>query len=286
MRLDAYLAQYWPEYSRSQWQKYLKSGYVSVNGAVETSAKRALGEDDEVQVNLPTAPDFSGQSLPVLYEDDRVLVINKPSGVLTHAKGAVTEEFTVADFVRSKMTEPEETNRPGIVHRLDRATSGVLITAKDPEAKRQLQKQFSERKAKKTYLAIVKGKLKHVAARIDLPIERNPKAPATFRIAANGKAATTDYRILASQGQYSLVELKPLTGRTHQLRVHLKHLGAPILGDELYGGGKSPLERLALHAWQLEITVPTSRRLTFSAPIPDDFRQALVKLKLDDDAIN
>lgn len=286
MRLDAYLAQYWPEYSRSQWQKYLKNGYVSVNGVTETSAKRTLGEDDEVQVNLPAAPDFSGQSLPLIYEDDRVLVINKPTGVLTHAKGAVTEEFTVADFVRSKMTEPEDSNRPGIVHRLDRATSGLLIAAKDPATKRLLQKQFSERKTKKTYLAIVKGKLKHPTARIDLPIERNPKSPATFRIAANGKPATTDYRVLASQGQYHLVELKPLTGRTHQLRVHLKHLGAPILGDELYGGGKSPLNRLALHAWQLEITVPTSQRLTFTAPLPEDFRQALIKLKLPNDVIS
>lgn len=228
------------------------------------------------------APDFSKESLPVIYEDDNVLVINKPTGILTHAKGAVIEEFTVADFVKSKMLEPEDNNRPGIVHRLDRATSGVLIAGKDPVSKRYLQKQFSERKAKKTYLAIVKGELKHQAAKIDLPIERNPKAPATFRISANGKPASTDYQVLSTNGKYSLVELKPLTGRTHQLRVHLRHLNAPILGDELYGGGKSPIGRLCLHAWQLEITIPTSQRKTFTAPLPDDFKYALETLGLEE----
>ncbi|HET7630103.1 MAG TPA: RluA family pseudouridine synthase [Candidatus Saccharimonadales bacterium] len=285
MRLDAYLAQYWPEYSRSQWQKYLKAGYVLVNGEIETSAKRQLGEDDEVKVELPSEPDFSEESLPVIYEDDQVIVINKPTGILTHAKGAVVEEFTVADFIKPRMTEPEDNNRPGIVHRLDRATSGVLIAGKDPDSKRYLQKQFSERKAKKTYLAIVKGQLKHQAAKIDLPIERNPKAPATFRVGPNGKSASTDYRVLSISGKYSLIELKPLTGRTHQLRVHLQYLNAPILGDALYDGGKSPIGRLCLHAWQLEITVPSRERKTFVAPPPEDFKQALVKLGLDDASI-
>lgn len=276
MRLDAYLAQYWPEFSRSQWQKYVTAGYVRINGEVVTSAKTVLGEDDEVTTHVPPAPDHSDKELPLLYEDDNVLVINKPSGVLTHAKGAVLDEFTVADFVRARLTEPDETNRPGIVHRLDRETSGVMICARNPETKGKLQKQFQERKAKKTYLAVVKGQPKISQAKIDLPIERNPKAPASFRVGANGKNAMTQYRTLASNGKMSVIELKPETGRTHQLRVHLAYLGAPILGDNLYGGGKSPLGRLCLHAKELEITVPPSQRKTFSAEPPGDF-QALIE---------
>src|SRR5687768_13231876 len=149
MRLDSYLAQYWPEFSRSQWQKYVTAGYVHVNGVVQTSSKYSLGEDDEVTTHVPDRPDYSKSELPVIFENDDVIVINKPVGVLTHAKGAVADEFTVADFVRGHMSEPDDTNRPGIVHRLDRGTSGIIIAAKNAEAKRHLQKQFQDRKAKK-----------------------------------------------------------------------------------------------------------------------------------------
>lgn len=273
MRLDAYLAQHKPEFSRSQWQKYLSKGYVTVNGKIETSVKKVLGENDEVKTNLPAEPDFATHTLPVIYEDEYVVVVNKPLGVLTHAKGAVVDEFTVADFVKLKLTEPDDTNRPGIVHRLDRQTSGVLIAAKDSATKRLLQKQFQDRKAKKTYLALVNGQPKLDEAKIDLPIERNPKKPATFRVGAGGKAAQTTYKVLQSNGKISLIELRPTTGRTHQLRVHLSHIGHPILGDELYGGAKSPLERLCLHAWKLEITIPPSNRQTFEAQPPKEFKE-------------
>ena len=133
MRLDSYMAEYWPEYSRSQWQKYIELGLVKVNGSVELSVKRTLGEDDEVTHDTLPVASFDSHTLPVVYEDDHVIVINKPSGVLTHAKGALTEEFSVAEFVRPKMTETDDSNRPGIVHRLDRATSGIIICAKDSE---------------------------------------------------------------------------------------------------------------------------------------------------------
>lgn len=271
MRLDVYVAQYWPEYSRSVWQKYIVAGYVQVNGAVQTSTKYTLDEDDEVTVHIPDAPDFSGQTLPVVYEDDFVVVINKPTGILTHAKGAVAEEFTVADFVKARMSEPEETNRPGIVHRLDRDTSGVMIAAKDSATKHLLQKQFQDRKAHKTYLAIVDGRPKVDAATLDLPIERNPKRPSEHRVGVNGKSASTRYEVVASNGRYSLVRLYPETGRTHQLRVHMAYIGTPIVGDKLYGKEKSPIGRLCLHAESLEITIPTSRRETFSADPPQDF---------------
>lgn len=271
MRLDAYLAQYWPEYSRSQWQKYITAGYVQVNGSVETSAKRTLGEDDEVTTHVPDQPDFSDDMLPIIFENDDVIVINKPPNVLTHVKGAVSEEFTVADFVRRHMTEPDETNRPGIVHRLDRGTSGIIIAAKNSVAKRHLQKQFQDRKAKKEYIAVVAGRPKHEKARIELPIERNPKAPASFRVGAGGKSAVTDYEVVAANDKYSVISLRPVTGRTHQLRVHLHELGTPIVGDTLYGGAKSPIDRMCLHAKSLEITLPGGDRRTFTAEPPADF---------------
>lgn len=275
VRLDQYVAMYWPEFSRSQWQKYIEAGYVKVNGNVEVSPKSQLGEDDEVSVDLPSAPDYSEHSLPVIYEDDNVLVVNKPTGVLTHSKGAVNEEFTVAEFVRSRTTDAADTNRPGIVHRLDRDTSGVIITAKNSETKSMLQKQFQDRRAKKTYLAIVDGELKHPEANIDLPIERNPKKPATHRVGAGGKSAFTAYKVLANNGRYSVVELKPTTGRTHQLRVHLEYVGHPIVGDPLYGGSQSPLGRLCLHAKSLEITIPVGDRRTFEAEVPEDFAKLM-----------
>lgn len=275
MRLDQYVAQFWPEYSRSVWQKYIAAGYVRVNDTVITSAKYELDEDDEVTVHVPSEPDYSSDELPVIYEDDHVLVINKPAGVLTHAKGEISEEFTVADFVRLRMTEKDTTNRPGIVHRLDRDTSGVIICAKDSETKGKLQKQFQDRKAHKTYLAVVRGTPKKFVATLDLPIERNPKKPSTHRVGVNGKSAVTRYEVLATNGTYSVVRLHPETGRTHQLRVHMAYIGTPIVGDRLYGTEKSPIDRLCLHAEQLEITIPVSRRETFQAVPPADFQKLM-----------
>ncbi|NCU30511.1 RluA family pseudouridine synthase [Candidatus Saccharibacteria bacterium] len=270
MRLDRYMAKYWPEYSRSVWQKYIESGLVKVNGEICTSVRQNLSEDDIVTYMTLPVVDFQGKTLPVVYEDDHVTVINKPSGVLTHAKGAITSEFSVADFMRSRMAEPDDTNRPGIVHRLDRATSGIIICARDSATKSQLQKQFQDRKAHKTYLAVVDGLPKHLEAKIDLPIERNPKSPSTFRVGARGKNALTAYKVIAHNDKYSVLELKPYTGRTHQLRVHLAHIGVPIVGDDIYGGSSSPIRRFCLHAKSLEITIPLSKRKTFEALPPDE----------------
>ena len=275
MRLDQYMAQYWPEYSRSTWQKYIEMGYVLVNGVVETSVRRLLDEDDEVTHSTLPVVDASDITLPIVYEDDHVVVINKPSGVLTHAKGEVSTEPTVADFVRGRMTEVDDTNRPGIVHRLDRDTSGIMIAAKDATTKHALQKQFQDRKAHKTYIAIVRGAPKHHEANIDLPIARNPKNPSSFRVDPKGKSAQTHYEVIGSRENMSVVRLKPVTGRTHQLRVHMAHIGTPIVGDKVYEGGKSPIDRLCLHAEQLEITIPTSQRKTFTADLPDDMQELI-----------
>lgn len=277
MRLDAYMAEYWPEYSRSVWQKYIEAGYVTVNGAVETSTKKLLGEDDEIKYEIPAAPDHSKRDLPIIYQDDNVIVINKPAGALTHSKGALNDEFTVAEFFRQFTTYNLGTNRPGIIHRLDRDTSGVMIGARNPETASLLQRQFADRKVKKTYIAEVVGHLKDPVAVIDLPIGRNPSAPSTFRVDAKGKSAETSYEILAENEKTSLVRLKPRTGRTHQLRVHMQYMGTPIVGDRVYG---KESDRLYLHAYQLEITIPKGNRQVFTAELPEDFRHNFEDIEL------
>lgn len=271
VRLDIYLStKFDTTISRSLWQKYIKAGYVSVNNKVATTPKFEVDETDEIALNLPEK-EQADVDLPILYEDDDVLVVNKPSGLLTHAKGGLSDEPTVAEIIRLKTSFAMDTDRPGIVHRLDRDTSGLLIIAKNPESAAHLQRQFAERTAKKTYIAITDGKPKLNAAKIDLPIGRNPSAPSAFRIDPNGKPAQTTYHVLAKNDTQSLVELKPTTGRTHQLRVHLAHLNAPILGDRVYG--KSSDCRMMLHAQKLEITLPSGERKVFEATVPDEFKK-------------
>jgi len=271
VRLDIYLStKFDTTISRSLWQKYIKAGYVSVNNKVVTTPKFEVDETDEIALNLPEK-EQTDVDLPILYEDDDVIVVNKPSGLLTHAKGGLSDEPTVAEIIRPKTSFATDTDRPGIVHRLDRDTSGLLIIAKNPESAAHLQRQFAERTAKKTYIAITDGKPKLNAAKIDLPIGRNPSAPSTFRIDPNGKPAQTTYHVLAENDAQSLVELKPTTGRTHQLRVHLAHLNAPILGDRVYG--KSSDCRMMLHAQKLEITLPSGERKVFKAAVPDEFKK-------------
>lgn len=271
VRLDIYLStKFDTTISRSLWQKYIKAGYVSVNNKVVTTPKFEVDETDEIALNLPEK-EQADVDLPILYEDNDVIVVNKPSGLLTHAKGGLSDEPTVAEIIRPKTSFATDTDRPGIVHRLDRDTSGLLIIAKNPESAAHLQRQFAERTAKKTYIAITDGKPKLNAAKIDLPIGRNPSAPSTFRVDPNGKPAQTTYHVLAENDAQSLIELKPTTGRTHQLRVHLTHLNAPILGDRVYG--KSSDCRMMLHAQKLEITLPSGERKVFEAAIPDEFKK-------------
>lgn len=267
-RLDILLAERFAELSRSTWQKYIKAGYISVNGEVHTSPKYDTTDADSIAVNLPEASDYTENTLPILYIDDDIIVINKPVGVLTHSKGALNDEFTVADFFRRYSTYNLDSNRPGIVHRLDRDTSGVMVGARHETAAKILQKQFADRKTKKTYLAILSKLPKLSKAMIDLPIGRNPNAPSTFRVDSKGKTAVTTYEIIAENNDTPLVKLVPQTGRTHQLRVHMAHLGTPILGDRVYG---KKADRLYLHAYSLEITTPNSQRMTFVAPVTPEF---------------
>jgi 23S rRNA pseudouridine1911/1915/1917 synthase len=269
-RLDQYIVEQIPELSRSFASKLIEQGKVSVNGEIITKAGFRLHGTDKIKVDFDIAelkhiPDIE---LPILYEDDDCVVIDKPVGVLAHSKGTFNPEATVASWLSHRF-KGASGNRAGIVHRLDRATSGVMICAKSPAASLWLQKQFSQRKVKKNYIAIVKDTPDPAEAIIDMPIERNPKAPATFRVGIGGKPAITHYKVLKSSGRYTQLELTPQTGRTHQLRVHLNQLGLPIVGDSFYGG--EPADRLYLHAFQLEITLPDRSRRVFTADLPKAF---------------
>lgn len=270
-RLDQRVIEQMPTLTRSYAVKLISTGKVKVNGETVTKSGYKMCPKDYVDIEydetlyqqIPTI------ELPVLYEDDDCVVIIKPVGLLTHSKGAFNPEATVATWLRGRLRSMEG-ERAGIVHRLDRATSGVMICAKTPEAHSWLQKQFSQRRVKKTYSAIISGHMEPLEAVIDMPIERNPKMPQTFRIGANGKSALTHYRTTRQTEKYSLLELKPETGRTHQLRVHLSHFGHPIVGDVFYEGEKA--DRLYLHAHILEITLPNRERYVFTAPVPASFQ--------------
>lgn len=271
-RVDQYVTYKMPRLSRAFVQKLCEEGKILVNGQPAKPGHKLRAEDIvDVQFDESTLDVTPNIDLPVIYEDDSCIVINKPAGVLTHAQGAMSTEGTVASFIRSKMPRMEG-ERAGIVHRLDRATSGVILGAKSQAALSWYQQQFAARKVKKTYMAVVSGYLKRQEAIIDMPIERNPKAPATFRVGANGKPAKTHYKVIQEGDNYSLIELKPETGRTHQLRVHLAHIGHPIVGDPLYGSGKYG-DRLYLHALSLEVTLMDHSRRTFTAPLPLEFTE-------------
>ncbi len=278
-RLDKVLSSAFPQYSRSLLEKLIDDGSVQVNG-MSVKTKYKTKSDDVITIDLSVVnqapPDIS---LPIVYEDENIVVVDKPAGVLTHAKGTLHNEATVATWLKrhvtsatSKITTDDvfwESNRAGIVHRLDRGTSGVIICAKNEMAQTYIQKQFAGRSVKKTYLAVIEGELSETEGLIDIPIGRNPKKPATFRAGINGKSAQTAFRLLKTNSTRSLLELRPVTGRTHQLRVHLAYLKHPIVGDALYEGSDN--ERMLLHARQLEITLPDGERRVFETETPAEF---------------
>ena len=255
-RLDLIMTDIYKSYNRSTLQKFIENGFVTVDGKLVTKPNQKFETGIKIDLQIPEELKNADVKPGIIYEDDHVLVVNKPAGLLSEAKGEYCPERTLADF--------------GLVaHRLDRDTSGVMILAKDEDTQKFLKKQFQARTVHKTYYAVISGQPKLDAARIDLPLMRDLKRPTTFRVDANGKPAETYYRVLDSDGTNSLVELKPTTGRTHQLRVHMQYLGHPILGDPIYG--TEPADRLYLHAGSLEITLPGGIRKTFEAPLPKEF---------------
>lgn len=268
VRVDKYLANKLPQYSRAALQKLFKHDLVVMGDRfLKPGEKVRPGNTFRAEITpLDVIPDDI--TMPIIYEDDNVIVVDKPSGVISHARGRYWQESSVASFVRHRLTNPEG-ERAGIVHRLDRATSGVMICAKNSEAMRFLQKQFHDRKVTKTYVAAVSIPPKEEQAIIDAPIGRDPKEPKRFHIDPNGKNAITKYKIINTSKKSTLLELEPKTGRTHQLRVHLNYIGRPIIGDQLYSGKEA--DRLYLHAHKLTITLPGGELKTFESKIPETF---------------
>lgn len=272
-RLDIYLRSKIDTLSRSSIVKLCDSGKVLVNENQQpTKYKVRVGDTITVYFDPHDLDEVPDIDLPILYEDDDCLVLDKPAGILTHSKGQFNPEATVATFIRDAVTGMDG-ERAGIVHRLDRGTSGVIICAKTPEALSQLQKQFSDRKTKKEYLAVIEGTLEPLEAVVDAPLTRNMRDPKTFQVSPEGKPAETAYKVLATAHGHSLVRLRPKTGRTHQLRVHLSYLKHPIVGDVIYKG--APNDRMLLHARSLEITLPNRQRKVFETPVPPEFQEAL-----------
>lgn len=255
-RLDLMMVGIYKSYNRSTIQKFIEAGYVTVDGEVVKKPNQKFVPGVKIDLQVPDELKNADVKPKIIYEDDIVLVVDKPAGLLSEAKGEYCPERTLADFGY-------------IAHRLDRDTSGVMILAKNEGVQKFLKKQFQDRKVHKTYYAIVEGRPKLDAARIDLPLLRDKKRPTTFRVDANGKEAETYYKVLKSNGQYALLELKPTTGRTHQLRVHMQYLGHPIVGDPVYGDGQGG--RLFLHAGELEITLPGGKRTVFKSKLPKSF---------------
>lgn len=285
-RLDVWLMKKYPDFSRAFLQKLCSDSKILVNASPQKSGYKLNGTEDieilhDMANSLAIVPDVD---IPIIYEDNNVLVINKPAGVLSHGLSKFLGEPSVASFLKQKLLADISDNsqsyewkaedlRFGIVHRLDRMTSGIMICAKNQTAMRHLQKQFHDRSVQKVYTAIVSGHLKHKEAILDLPLERNPKAPATWRVGANGKQATTHYKVIQETDTRSFVELYPKSGRTHQLRVHLAHTGHSIIGDYLYKGAKS--DRMYLHAHKLSLNIPEFGDKTFVASIPLEFTKLM-----------
>lgn len=293
-RFDVAATEMLPMLSRAYVHALIEGKRILLNGK-QAKAGAKLRKGDRITIDFDPAEidQIADIDLPILYEDDNVIVIDKPAGIISHSRGRYWNEPSVASFIRQK-TQPDHSSpvsktrswnkdekgfgagRAGIVHRLDRATSGVMICAKNPETLSYLQKQFSSRKVKKTYTALVSGEVTPPKALIDMPIERNPKAPATFRIGANGKTAQTKYSVTQQRETTALLKLEPVTGRTHQLRVHMAKLNHPIIGDELYGGAKA--DRLMLHASSLEISIPVSGKKVFTSPLPLEFTESSTEI--------
>lgn len=293
LRLDQCLATHLGGHSRAYFQKLIRNGDITLRGKTCRRAE-TVHEGDEVHLCFPMqgAPGIVAEPVDfdILYEDDDILVINKPPGLVVHpAEGSRTgtlvhgllfhDEDSFADMT-------DDTLRPGIVHRLDKDTSGVMVVARNQAARFALKTSFKEREVEKTYLALVVGDFGVVTGTIENEIGRNPRNRLKMAVVSEGgKHALTKYRVLGTANGCSLLEVRIFTGRTHQIRVHFSHLHHPILGDGLYGGDRVDLpcrpRRQLLHAWKLVFPHPrTGVMRQYMAPLPDDFAEALRALGL------
>jgi 23S rRNA pseudouridine1911/1915/1917 synthase len=289
-RLDKFLVACLPEYSRSRLQELIREGQVRVNGAPAHKAGQSLESGAQVEVNIPeTRPSSLAAeeiSLDVVFENERLMVVNKPAGMVVHPSAGhhrgTLVNAALAHAPQMKGIGGEQ--RPGVVHRLDKETSGLILLAKDDAAHRWLQEQFRQRKVQKVYLALVDGKPPTPNGRIEAPIGRDPAHRQRMAITTleKGRAAASEYHTRESFAHHTLLEVHPETGRTHQIRVHMAFLGCPVAGDRLYGARKPSLriERHFLHAFRLTIMLPGERApRTFEVALPPELDKILRELR-------
>jgi 23S rRNA pseudouridine1911/1915/1917 synthase len=290
MRIDRHLVTALPELSRSRIQQLIRAGLVRLNGAT-TQPQQVVRPGDRIELTNPPPEkiDTRPEAIPleVLFEDDDLIVINKPAGMIVHP-GAGHREHTLVNALLHHcptLAGIGGKERPGIVHRLDKETSGCLVAAKSDIAHRELSKQFAARTVEKIYLALVAGKVSKQTGVIEENIGRHPVHRKRMSAGSpRGRAARTEYRVLRSNEQASLLQCRLHSGRTHQVRVHLHHLGHPVLGDKIYAPRfAKDFPRQMLHAWKLGFRHPrTGEWKNFEAPMPEDFRQAIAAVSAAD----
>lgn len=289
MRLDKYLSEQFPEQTRSYLQKLIKDGEVTVNGKnVKTGYQ--LSKGDEVSVNIPEPKELDVEpqkmDLDIVYEDDDVILVNKPKGMVVHPAPGHTTDTLVNGLLyhcKDNLSGINGVARPGIVHRIDRDTTGILIVCKNDMSHNSIAAQLKEHSINRRYRALVHGNLKDDTGTVEGPIGRHPIDRKKMAInEKNGKPAVTHYTVLERFGNYTLIECKLETGRTHQIRVHMTSIGHPLVGDEVYGPAKCPfkLQGQCLHAMILGFVHPrTGEYMEFSADLPDYFEDLLRKLR-------
>jgi len=293
-RLDSWIAETVTSLSRNRAQKLIEQGAVQVNGVICQQKKALINRSDHIQIDIPEATPYAliPENIPldILYEDDQLLMLNKPAGMVVHpAPGHPTGTLVHALLFHcgSELTGVGGVQRPGIVHRLDKNTTGVMVAAKTEVALHSLQAQIQAKTARREYLGIVNGAPKAEQGTIDQPIGRHPKHRKKMGIIplqAGGRTAITHWKTIERLGNYTLVQFQLETGRTHQIRVHSAYMGHPIVGDPDYGSGKSAGIKLpgqALHAFRLTLSHPiTQATITGEAPLPERMRKLLDKLRL------
>jgi 23S rRNA pseudouridine1911/1915/1917 synthase len=279
-RLDKYLTQVLPQFSRAYLQRLIEQGYVLVNG-LKAKASQRLTMSDRVTVEPPPSP---GHPLPepiplsVIYEDAGIIVVDKPAGLTVHPAPGHPDHTLVNAILAHcpALTMRNDLMRPGIVHRLDKDTSGLIVIAKNDSARDYLAAQFKNRTVNKRYLVLVRGRLSPEQGVIEAPIGRDLHRRRRMAVVESGKQATTQYQIREYLDSYTLVEASPLTGRTHQIRVHLSAIGCPVVGDSTYGIRSAHLDRQFVHAYQLGFRLPSTEQYQeFTSPLPADLEQAL-----------
>jgi 23S rRNA pseudouridine1911/1915/1917 synthase len=286
-RLDAFLTRHLPALSRSRIKTLIDAGGVRLDG-VRAKPASTVRRGQRVEIIVPPRPRGALQPetipLDILYEDDHLMVVNKPAGLTVHP-GAGRTRGTLANAIIARVPQLAgvgDPNRPGIVHRLDKDTSGALVVAKTPEIQTALQSQVADRAVSRRYLALVRGAVQQEEGTIAARIGRHPRRRTKMAVRPDGREAVTRYRVRERFPGFTLIEARLVTGRTHQIRVHFAHLGHPVVGDTQYGGGRETLglTRQALHAWRLEFTHPqTGKVLSFEAPLPVDLAQVLERLR-------